>query len=147
MELILALTIGVLFAVAAYLLLRRSIVKMILGIVVMSQAVNLLILTAAGLTQGGVPFVADPSSVADAALTGQERRAPETQGGAGAGPGLGDGSESRLGAAAADPLPQALILTAIVISFGVLAFTLAMSLRADQTVGTDDLDAMKGTDE
>lgn len=115
MELILAVTLGVLFAAAAYLLLRRSIVKMILGIVVMSQAVNLLILTAGGLTSGAVPFV-------EAGQTG-------------------------LSPAAADPLPQALILTAIVISFGVLAFTLAMSLRADQTVGTDDLDAMKGTDE
>lgn len=142
MELILALTIGVLFAVAAYLLLRRSIVKMILGIVVMSQAVNLLILTAAGLTQGGVPFVAAPASVADAAPSGLGASAAGAKAA-----GLGDGAESRLGAAAADPLPQALILTAIVISFGVLAFTLAMSLRADQTVGTDDLDAMKGTDE
>lgn len=114
MELILAVTIGVLFAVAAYLLLRRSIVKMILGIVVMSQAVNLLILTSAGLTPGSAAFVP----------------AGETT------PPVG----------AADPLPQALILTAIVISFGVLAFTLAMAQRADETVGSDDLDEMKSTD-
>jgi multicomponent Na+:H+ antiporter subunit C len=46
----------------------------------------------------------------------------------------------------ADPLPQALVLTAIVISFGVLAFTLALVHRAYRTVGTDDLDAMKATD-
>ena len=46
----------------------------------------------------------------------------------------------------ADPLPQALVLTAIVISFGVLAFTLALVHRAHSTVGTDDLDAMKATD-
>lgn len=114
MELILAITIGVLFAVAAYLLLRRSIMKMILGIVVLSQAVNLLILTAAGLTPGAAAFVA---------------------------PG-----ETAPPAGAADPLPQALILTAIVISFGVLAFTLAMAQRADKSVGTDDLDEMKSTD-
>jgi multicomponent Na+:H+ antiporter subunit C len=114
MELILALTIGVLFAAAAFLLLRRSIVRMILGVVVLSQAVNLLIFVASGVTPGKIPFVAEGASTLP----------PET----------------------ADPVPQALILTAIVISFGVLAFTLAMSLRADQTVGTDDLDEMKSTD-
>ena len=46
----------------------------------------------------------------------------------------------------ADPLPQALILTAIVISFGVLAFTTVLVKRVYQTVGTDDLDDMKATD-
>ncbi len=114
MELILAITIGVLFAVAAFLLLRRSVVKMIFGIVVLSQAVHLLILTASGVKTGAIPFV------------------PQ--------------GETALAATAADPLPQALILTAIVISFGVLAFTLAMVLRADQTMDTDDLDDMKNTD-
>jgi hypothetical protein len=47
----------------------------------------------------------------------------------------------------ADPVPQALILTAIVIGFGVLAFTLALAYRAYQTVGSDDLDDMKATDQ
>ncbi|NUM69010.1 NADH-quinone oxidoreductase subunit K, partial [candidate division KSB1 bacterium] len=46
----------------------------------------------------------------------------------------------------ADPLPQALILTAIVIGFGVQAFALVLLKRAYQTVGTDDLDEMKSTD-
>lgn len=114
MELVLAITIGVLFAVASYLLLRRSVIKMIFGIAVLSQAVNLLILTAAGLKTGGAAFVPEGATA--------------------------------LPATAADPLPQALILTAIVISFGVLAFTLAMTQRVDETVGTDDLDEMKSTD-
>lgn len=114
MELVLALTIGVLYAAAAYLLLRRSIVKLVLGIAALSQAVNLLIFTASGLTQDVAPFVPAGSD--------------------------------QLAAGAADPLPQALILTAIVISFGVLAFTLVMVQRADQSVGTDDLDALKSTD-
>jgi multicomponent Na+:H+ antiporter subunit C len=46
----------------------------------------------------------------------------------------------------ADPLPQALILTAIVISFAVLAFALILFLRAYQTTGTDDLDDLRSTD-
>lgn len=115
MELVLAITIGVLYAAAAYLLLRRSIVKLILGIVVLSQAANLLIFTAAGLRPGAVPFVPLDATA--------------------------------LPATAADPLPQALILTAIVISFGLLAFTLVLVQRADKAVGTDDLDEMKGTDQ
>jgi multicomponent Na+:H+ antiporter subunit C len=48
--------------------------------------------------------------------------------------------------AVADPLPQALILTAIVISFGVLVFALVLVHRVVQTVGADDLDKMKATD-
>ena len=46
----------------------------------------------------------------------------------------------------ADPLPQALILTAIVISFGVLAFAMVLVHRTYQTIGTDDSDQMKATD-
>ncbi|MCG8668515.1 MAG: NADH-quinone oxidoreductase subunit K, partial [Pseudomonadales bacterium] len=46
----------------------------------------------------------------------------------------------------ADPLPQALILTAIVIAFGVLAFSVVLIHRAYEVVGTDDLDQMKDTD-
>jgi multicomponent Na+:H+ antiporter subunit C len=46
----------------------------------------------------------------------------------------------------ADPLPQALILTAIVIGFGVQAFALVLIKRAYQAVGTDDLDKITETD-
>jgi multicomponent Na+:H+ antiporter subunit C len=46
----------------------------------------------------------------------------------------------------ADPLPQALILTAIVISFAFTAFVLALSYRAHQATQSDDLDVMVETD-
>ena len=54
--------------------------------------------------------------------------------------------QTALAATSVDPLPQALVLTAIVISFGVLAFTLAMVHRADQSTGTDDINELKSTD-
>lgn len=114
MELILAITIGFLYASAAYLLLRRSSVKLILGIALLGQAANLLIFASSGLTRGGAAFVPDGAT------------------------GLAAGS--------ADPLPQALILTAIVIGFGVLAFTLVMIQRADKSVGSDDLNDLTSTD-
>jgi multicomponent Na+:H+ antiporter subunit C len=43
----------------------------------------------------------------------------------------------------ADPLPQALILTAIVISFGVTAFALVLTYRAYRATGSDDVDQVK----
>lgn len=47
----------------------------------------------------------------------------------------------------ADPLPQALILTAIVISFGVTAFFLVLAYRSYQELNTDDISLMRGSDE
>jgi len=114
MEFLLAITIGTVYAASFYLLLRRGVVRVVLGIALLSQAVNLLVFTAGGLREGAAPFIGADENV--------------------------------LAAGGADPLPQALILTAIVISFGVLAFTLAMVHRADQSTGTDDLDDLKGTD-
>ncbi len=96
------------------MLLRRSVVKLIIGILLISQAVNLLLFTSHGLTWGEPAFVPPGAELPPAG--------------------------------AADPLPQALILTAIVISFGLLAFTVVMIQQAKQAIGTDDLDELKGTD-
>ncbi len=114
MQIVLAITIGVLYAASVYLLMRRGVVRVVLGVALLSQAVNLLIFTVGGITEGASPFV----------LAAAETLAPTS----------------------ADPLPQALILTAIVISFGVLAFTLAMVHRADKSTGTDDVDDLRSTD-
>lgn len=56
-----------------------------------------------------------------------------------------NGAET-LATGSADPLPQALILTAIVISFGILAFALILVRRTYKVIGSDDLDAMRSTD-
>lgn len=114
METLLAFVIGGLYAAALYLLMRRSIVKLILGLAILGNAANLLIFTSAGLTRGRPPLVP----------TGANEPVPPF----------------------ADPLPQALILTAIVIGFGVLAFALVLVHRTHQAVGSDDLDDMKTTD-
>ncbi len=114
MEPVLALVSGALFTAAIYLILRRSIVKLVLGLILLSNGANLLIFTVSGLTRNAPPLI------------------PE-------------GMLTPLGASA-DPLPQALILTAIVISFGVLAFAVVLIHRAYEVVGEDDLDQMKDTD-
>ena len=115
METLMAFIVGILFAAGVYLMMRRSIVKLTIGLVLVSQAANLLIFTASGLERGSPPLVPFGESAPPMPF--------------------------------ADPLPQALILTAIVISFGVLAFTLVLVKRAYQTVGTDDLDEMRSTDQ
>jgi multicomponent Na+:H+ antiporter subunit C len=114
MENLLAITIGGIYAMAFYLLLRRSMVKVILGVLLLGQGINLLIFVGAGLTRDRPAFLpADGSAIA----------LPH-----------------------ADPLPQALILTAIVIGFGVLAFTLALMRRTHLETQTDDLDRLKEKD-
>ncbi len=62
------------------------------------------------------------------------------------GPALVDPGETVPAEPVADPLPQALILTAIVIGFGVLAFFIALTYRAYHLVGSDDLSTMNTTD-
>ena len=114
MEIILAFVIGGLFAAGIYMLLRRSLVKLLIGLGLLSHATNLLIFTAARLTRARPPVI--------------------------------DPRETSLAPPFADPLPQALILTAIVISFGVIAFALVLTYRVYKTVGTDDLDQMRRTD-
>lgn len=114
METVLAVLVGGLYAAGLYLMMRRSIVKLILGLSLLGHAANILIFTVGGLTRGRPPLI--PPGAAEPS-----------------GP-------------FADPMPQALILTAIVIGFGVQAFALVLIKRAYQTVGTDDLDRMRATD-
>lgn len=114
MEIILAFVIGGLFAASVYMLLRRSLVKLLIGLGLLSHATNLLIFTAAKLTRGRPPVIG--------------------------------ANGTALAPPFADPLPQALVLTAIVISFGVTAFALALAFRAYRSIGADDLDQMQNTD-
>lgn len=109
-----ALTVGVLFACGLYMMLRRSLVKVVMGIALLGHAANLLIFTSAGLRRGAPPLVPEGATMPPVDV--------------------------------ADPLPQALILTAIVISFGVVAFLLVLFQRTYTLLGTEDLDQMRSTD-
>jgi len=113
MEIILSILVGVLYTAGVYMLLRRSIVKLIIGIILLSNATNLLIFVSSGVLFGEPPFVNE--TVAEAENL-------------------------------SDPLPQALVLTAIVIGFGIVAFTLALKYKFFEVTGTDDLDELKNTD-
>ena len=114
METLLSLTVGGLYAAAIYMMLRRSIAKFIIGLVLLGHATHLLIFTIGRPVRNAPPLIP-----ADA---------------------------TQLTGTFADPLPQALILTAIVISFGVQAFALVLVKRVYQTHGADDLDQLRTTD-
>ncbi|NLP43314.1 MAG: Na(+)/H(+) antiporter subunit C [Peptococcaceae bacterium] len=111
METLMSVLIGVLFAIGAYLMLSRNLLKIIMGSSLISHGANLLILTMGGLKKGGAPL-------------------------------LGEGSASYT-----DPLPQALILTAIVINFALTAFLLVLAYRTYINVGTDDMEQMRSIED
>lgn len=106
---LLSILIGVMYGSAVYLLLRRSIFKLVLGLIFLGHATNLLLFVAGGLTTGYPAFI---RGVKDEASM------------------------------MADPLPQALILTAIVIGLGVTAFALVLVYRFYTVTKTTDFDEL-----
>ena len=104
MTVTIALLIGALFAIGTYLLMQRTLTRVVIGLGLMSHGANLLLLLAGGRA-GRAPFVGDEGAPVDVA----------------------------------DPLPQALALTAIVITFGVTAFLLALAYRSWQHTHDDDV--------
>lgn len=111
MEILMSLTVGIFFAIGTYLILTRSLIRIILGTSLLTHGVHLLLLTMAGLKTGGAPLLGEQ-------LTSYT-----------------------------DPLPQALILTSIVISFGVTSFFFVLAYRAYQELGTDDMEQLRGRDD
>ncbi len=114
MEFMLAILVGVLYTAGVYMLLRRSILKFIIGIIFLSNATNLLVFLAAGIIPGEPVFIDEAGTVANNL---------------------------------ADPLPQALVLTAVVIGFGIVVYLLAVKYRLFYETKTDDLDQLKPTEE
>ena len=111
MDGVLAILIGLLYGGGLFLMMRRTLIQLVIGLGLLSHGANLLIFVAGGYGRGAAPIMAE--------------------------------GEKAFAEVPADPLPQALILTAIVISFAVLAFALTLFLRTVKSTGTDDVDAMR----
>lgn len=110
MEPIYALSFGIMVAAAAYLLMSRNVLRIVLGLLVLGNAVNLSLFLAGRIGIRVPPLI--------------------------------EAGETVL-AGGANPLPQALILTAIVISFSLLAFTVVLFESAHRRLATLDSDAMR----
>ncbi len=106
MEALIALLIGVLTAGGVFLALRAQTFPVVLGLTLLSYAVNLFLFVMGRLAVGVPPVI-------HAAATGYT-----------------------------DPLPQALVLTAIVISFGMTAFVIVLALKARAELGNDHVDGL-----
>ncbi|THE65334.1 cation:proton antiporter [Salinadaptatus halalkaliphilus] len=106
---VLALVVGALFALGTFLLLRRDLIRVVWGLAIVGQAANVYLLAMGGLTEGDFETVP--------ILAGHGVDVPAT----------------------ADPLVQALVLTAIVISFGMTAFALVLSYRVYEEHDTLDV--------
>jgi multicomponent Na+:H+ antiporter subunit C len=102
MTLTVAATVGALFALGTFLLLREDLVKVVWGLAIISQAANVYLIGMGGIVEGTAETVP--------VLATHHEPFPET----------------------VDPVVQALVLTAIVISFGMTAFALTLSYRAYQ---------------
>ncbi|ADC50691.1 Mrp complex subunit C, sodium/proton antiporter subunit [Alkalihalophilus pseudofirmus OF4] len=109
MEILMSITAGVLFMVGTYLILTKSLLRVVVGLILLSHGAHLLLLTMAGLQRGAPPLLHLEATTYS------------------------------------DPLPQALILTAIVISFGVTSFLLVLAYRTYKEHKTDDLDQLRGS--
>ncbi|WP_439560738.1 Na+/H+ antiporter subunit C [Roseinatronobacter sp.] len=111
MEALTALIVGVLVAASVYLMLARNFMRFLFGLILLSNAANLVIFASGRMTKGApalVPYGSDtPAGVVGNAL------------------------------------PQALVLTAIVIGFGLLAFTLALAFETYRRLRTMDTDKMR----
>jgi multicomponent Na+:H+ antiporter subunit C len=114
MEYVLAILVGCFVALGIYLLLSRSVIRMLLGLVVLGNGINLLIFTAGRLTRGVAPIVPTGLEQPDGAI--------------------------------ANPLPQALILTAIVIGFAMFSYLLVLAFRAYHGLDADNTDTMRAAE-
>jgi multicomponent Na+:H+ antiporter subunit C len=111
MEFLLAALVGLFIAIGVYLLLSRSLIRMLVGMTIFGNGVNLLIFTAGRLMRDAPPIVPAGMDVPDSAI--------------------------------ANPLPQALILTAIVIGFSMFSFLLVLAFRTYRTLDADNTDTMR----
>lgn len=111
METLLPVLIGVLVAAGAYRMLGRHLLGYVLGLVLLSSAINLVLFGAGRMMQRAPAFVSEGATAPTSPVS--------------------------------NALPQALILTAIVIGFGLLVFTLVLLMRAHAVVGSLDVDEFR----
>lgn len=115
MEILLVISVGLFYTAGIYMLLRKSMVKLLIGLTLLGNGTNLLIFLMGDLSKGRPPIISANSSVFTEAY--------------------------------ADPVPQALILTAIVISFGIQAFAIILLKKVYAITGSDNLDTLNIDDQ
>ena len=108
METFMTIIAGILFTIGTYLILSKTLLRIVLGMSLFTHGVHITLMAINGLKRGAAPL-------------------------------LGENADSYT-----DPVPQALILTSIVISFALTAFSLVLAYRTYQEHGTDDMEQLRG---
>lgn len=108
MEILIIILSGILIGGSVYLMLSKSLLRIIIGTGILSHGILLMLLTMGGLKRGGIPVLED--SVQNYS----------------------------------DPLPQAMLLTVIVITFALTAYMLVIAIRMYKELGTDNVEQIKG---
>jgi multicomponent Na+:H+ antiporter subunit C len=108
MEIIIIILAGIMIGASVYLMLSKSLIRIIIGTGILSHGILLMLLTMGGLKRGGIPVLDD--SVQQYS----------------------------------DPLPQAMLLTVIVITFALTAYMLVIAIRVYRELGTDNVEELKG---
>lgn len=111
MEALVAITIGMISAVGVFLILRARTFPVVLGLTLMSYAINVFLFSMGRLSIGQPAIIQDEVT------------------------------------SYADPLPQALVLTAIVISFAMTAFLIVLALKTRAELGNDHVDGLHRDDD
>ena len=111
MESLTALLVGLLVAASVYLMLARNFLRFLFGLILLSNAANLIIFASGRMTEGAPALVPEGLYVPDGVV--------------------------------GNALPQALVLTAIVIGFGLFAFTLALAFEAYRRLRTMETEEMR----
>lgn len=111
---ILYILVAILFFIGLYgILVKKNIIKVIIGLMIMGHSVNLLLILLGYKLKGIAPILTKELSVEKFVQT------------------------------AVDPLPQALVLTSIVVDFAIVAFLAALGIRLYEKYGTFDLDKIR----
>ncbi|OBR62333.1 Na(+)/H(+) antiporter subunit C [Paenibacillus oryzae] len=110
MEIVMTIIAGTLFTSGVYLILSKTLLRIILGLSLFTHGVHIMLMSINGLKKGAAPLL-------------DEQAASYT-----------------------DPVPQALILTSIVISFSLTAFSLVLAYRTYREHGTDNIEKLRGQD-
>jgi len=108
MEILMTIVAGTLFTSGVYLILSKTLLRIIMGLSLFTHGVHIMLMSINGLKRGAAPLL-------------EEQAASYT-----------------------DPVPQALILTSIVISFSLTAFSLVLAYRTYKEHGTDDVERLRG---
>lgn len=114
MNLPMALMTAAMAGLAVWMMLDRSLVRMVLGVALLGHVANLVLFQSGAPVVGNVPLVPEGSTVP---VEGHN-----------------------------DPVPHALILTAIVIGFGVVAFLTVLVRRIEGPTGRDDIDSFRSAE-